>query len=435
MTTLGAARPLAASTTGDRAPHPARVDSESGEASQRVLRLLYLSVAIGGIIYAGVGLGKAFSQFDSLVPWFAWASWTASTAFPIALGILALWAPIRVLRIVASVYGILFLVIMLAWRLFAVTGGLPHDDSPWTNDVMTVAAIAVAVSWPTRAVWAYVIVSAMCSGIVRFDSDPEVGWKLAMLDTSYNLLMNCVFASLTLVSRSGAARLDQAAAAARLETSREAEASARVQQRVRIDALVHDHVLSALLVASRDEGVSRDALRTLAASTLETLRDESVLPLEPLSQEDFVGRLRSSITSQSDGIGFEAVLGGQLRIPPEIAQGLLEATAEAVRNTLRHAKPVGRGSAGEDAQGGDAVVSRLVRIRADDVGLTIRVSDDGRGFNSRRIPPERLGVRVSILTRMTTLPGGTASIESGRDSGTTVTIGWAAPPASAGPAL
>lgn len=398
--------------------------SELGPATNRVLRLLYLSVSLGSLVYAGVGLGKAFSEFSALEPWFAWASWIFSTAAPVAVGVLALWAPIRILRIAASVYGVLFLVVMLAWPALQVAPGLPGADSPWTNDIMTVATIAIAISWRARPVWTYVVLSALCSGFVRYLSDPAVGWKLALLDTSYNLLMNSVFASLALVTRSGAARLDAAADAARIETSRQAESAARVQQRIRIDALVHDHVLSALLIASRDDA-PRQALRKLAASTLATLRDETPLRPEPLTEEDFVNRLRSSVTSQSDGIGFETDVGQHLRIPASIAQGLLEATSEAVRNTLRHAHPAGSG-----ADPGD--VDRRVQVSTAPDRIRITIRDDGQGFNSRRIPPERLGVRVSILTRMETLPGGFASIESARGAGTTVTIGWTDPEARQG---
>ncbi|AMM19208.1 hypothetical protein AX769_02500 [Frondihabitans sp. PAMC 28766] len=145
---------------------------------------------------------------------------------------------------------------------------------------------------------------------------------------------------------------------------------------------------------------------------------------EPLTEADFVSRLRSSVTAQSDGIGFTTDLGGGLLIPAEIALALLEATAEALRNTLQHAAPA------PDA-GGDTPrdVTRAVEVTSARDRIRITVADDGRGFNSRRIPPERLGVRVSILTRMATLPGGSASIDSARGAGTTVTIGWTDPAA------
>jgi signal transduction histidine kinase len=414
MTALGALRSLRSGVRQGDAGSAATPRAEVGEAGERILRVLYLAVALGGLVYSGVGLDKTMSQFPSLPGWFAWGGWLVSTGSPVILGILAFWAPLRLLRWVASLYGVLFFGVMLAWPPLQITPGLVGQNSPWTNDVLTVATLAVAVSWRPRWTWAYVVVSAAGSGYVRYLSDPPVGLHIALLDTSYNLLMNSVFASLVIVTRQGASRQDDAAATARRETSREAEASARFQQRVRIDALVHDHVLSALLIASRDDPVSRNALRALAASTLETLSTESPLGAEPLTEEDFVSRLRSSVTSQSDGILFVTDLAGTLMLPADIAQALLEATAEAVRNTLRHALP----------RDGATEVLRSVSVTTHGGAVEITVRDDGRGFNSRRIPPERLGVRVSILSRMKSLADGYATVDSTRGTGTTVTIGW-----------
>lgn len=383
-----------------------------GDAELRVARILYLSIGIGGLVYAAVGYGKAATEFQALLPWWAITTYSVAALAPVLLGALSMWAPIRVLDTLASVYGLLFVVIMITWKPAMTAPGLPDSDSPWTNDLMAVPAIAVAISWRMRSIWAYVAVTALLSGVIRYLADPEVGWKVAVLDLSYNLLFDCIFVSITLVTRASATRLDRAAAAARAKTSREAEASARVQQRIRIDALVHDHVLSALLIASRADGVPTPALRELAASTLGMLRDDNLLPQVPLSQDDFVNRLRSSVTSQSDGIGFEATIDGDGMIPADIAQALLEATAEGVRNSLRH------------ADRDDRATWRQVTVTASDGTIEIRVSDNGRGFNSRRIPPERLGVRVSILNRMATLPGGRADVESARGVGTRVSLGW-----------
>ncbi|RKR76109.1 ATP-binding protein [Frondihabitans australicus] len=417
MTTLGVRRALGRADRRIGAETETAVrHADEGGASERILRVLYLAVGIGGLVYSAVGLGKTLTQLPLLTPWFGWGGWIFTSGCPLILAALALWAPLRVMRWIGSIYGIVFLLLLVLWPTQQISVGLPHLDSPWTNDILTVPAIAVAISWRTRPLWVYVILSAALSGYVRAMSDPAVGARLAALDATYNLLMNCTFAALVVVTRQSAARQDAAAVAARLETSREAEASARVQQRVRIDALVHDHVLSALLIASRPAPASRDALRALAASTLDTLRDESPLGAEPLTDDDFVSRLRSSVTSQSDGIRFVTQLDGAGTVPADIAQALLEAAAEAVRNTLRHAKP----------RDGAAGVLRTVTVSADPQGVEIGVADDGQGFNSRRIPPERLGVRVSILSRMETIDGGFAAIESSRGVGTAVTIGWRA---------
>ena len=55
-------------------------------------------------------------------------------------------------------------------------------------------------------------------------------------------------------------------------------------------------------------------------------------------------------------------------------------------------------------------------------GVRIQVSDTGPGFDPASIPADRLGIRASIVARVTAV-GGTATIDSG-PRGTTVTIRW-----------
>lgn len=395
------------------APRGGSALDESGEAERRVLRIIYLSIGIAGLVYLGVGFSKAAAQVEAMRPGWSVAAYLLAACGPVVLATTALWLPLRILSRIAGAYAAAFLGIMIVFPLL-VTPPLPDSGSPWTNDLMAIPAIALAIGARQRTIWPYVVVTGVASGVIRYLTAPGEGLAVAGLDALYNTFFDTVFVAITLVSRSSARRLDEAAAAAQLKTSREAEASARVQQRIRIDALVHDHVLSALLIASRADDVAPGALRELAATTLRTLNEDALPPTERLSGDEFVGRLRSSVSSQSSGIEFDAVI-DQTRIPADIAQALLEATAEALRNSLRHAD-AGRG----------AEVSRRVDVRSTAAGIEIGVSDDGRGFNSRRIPPERLGVRVSILNRMATLPGGYADVDSTRGVGTRVTIGWTA---------
>jgi signal transduction histidine kinase len=56
--------------------------------------------------------------------------------------------------------------------------------------------------------------------------------------------------------------------------------------------------------------------------------------------------------------------------------------------------------------------------------VRIEVKDDGKGFDQRRIGADRLGVRISILRRVNSLPGAFAHVQSSRRHGTTVTLGW-----------
>jgi signal transduction histidine kinase len=55
-------------------------------------------------------------------------------------------------------------------------------------------------------------------------------------------------------------------------------------------------------------------------------------------------------------------------------------------------------------------------------GVLVRVRDGGSGFDVSAIPEDRLGIRGSILARVTAV-GGRTELESGA-SGTTVTMVW-----------
>jgi signal transduction histidine kinase len=53
--------------------------------------------------------------------------------------------------------------------------------------------------------------------------------------------------------------------------------------------------------------------------------------------------------------------------------------------------------------------------------ITIYVRDRGRGFTVKSIPPDRFGVRESVIARMER-HGGTAAIRSSRKTGTEVRL-------------
>lgn len=109
----------------------------------------------------------------------------------------------------------------------------------------------------------------------------------------------------------------------------------------------------------------------------------------------------------------EPILMGGAPRTVAIANGTLAATVQAMVNSAQHA--------------GGVLVRRSLAIEPSDGGVRIVVADDGNGFDIRRIPPERLGLEVSIRERVA-LAGGEASIESVPGHGTTVELRWAPEP-------
>jgi len=96
-------------------------------------------------------------------------------------------------------------------------------------------------------------------------------------------------------------------------------------------------------------------------------------------------------------------------IPAEVVRAIGGALAEALRNSARHA--------GQHAR-------TVVRgtVSGDRVDLEVR--DDGVGFDRDAVPPQRLGIAVSIRGRMSRVPQGHATVDSVPGEGTIVSLGW-----------
>lgn len=96
-------------------------------------------------------------------------------------------------------------------------------------------------------------------------------------------------------------------------------------------------------------------------------------------------------------------------VPAAVAQAFAGATAEALENVARHA---GTGAA-------------RVRLDADDHGVTVTVTDTGRGFDPAAVPANRFGLRESITGELARV-NGRARVESRPGGGTTITLVWPA---------
>ncbi len=71
-------------------------------------------------------------------------------------------------------------------------------------------------------------------------------------------------------------------------------------------------------------------------------------------------------------------------------------------------------------------VRRWLTIDRTPTGLTVVVGDDGSGFDFATLATARIGVRVSIIERVTNA-GGLVDIDSAPGQGAVVTITWPDP--------
>ena len=194
--------------------------------------------------------------------------------------------------------------------------------------------------------------------------------------------------------------------------------ASRTRARRRADNFIHDHILSVLKVIPTEstETAQLRAGAREALADLSTAADEPDAPARP-------SELLTALTRRLRAIGGDDVvicdsITQDLDLPPEAARALIDAAAEALRNSLTHAAGPDRGP-----------VTRTASLRSDADGVTITVSDDGRGFDPEHTGTIRHGVSGSIIARMRDA-GGEARIDSSPGAGTTVTLSWSAPTAT-----
>lgn len=177
------------------------------------------------------------------------------------------------------------------------------------------------------------------------------------------------------------------------ELQTEREARARESERADIAAHLHDSVLQSLTLirkrASDPEFVSR-----IARAQERELR-EWLYADRPLAGTSVAEELRSTAAEVEDvhGVPIDVVVVGDA-VPNEDMTAMLMATREALLNAVVHGKPP---------------VSAYLEVGADEVQIFVR--DRGEGFDLAAIPEDRLGVRESVIGRVTRR-GGRARVRS-----------------------
>lgn len=390
---------------------------EIHEARERLLRVLYLAVGIGAVIFGALlagGAGGFLAQRDQLVFPFGTLAIVITVVLPASFIALAFIVPIRVLRIVGASAALGFIALQFAWVPLMLEPTLVENVSPWLQGFTGVHATIAAIVWQHRWVWAYGIAQGPIVAITQMLAR-DGHERAAVLDGLGGMLFCLILMAVALAVVSAADRQDAAAARARGQASIEASRRTREREQSRINAIVHDDVMSVLLTASRQSPPeSLGAMATSAIQSIETLTDEDDNS-RTYAPEEVIAVLRSTVSEAASHVDFSYELEGNLNTTAPVVAALTEALGEAIRNSVLHA-----GRKGEE-------VVRSVRVTVSDKGINVVAHDDGAGFSMRAIPERRLGIRVSILERMRALEGGDGTITSRPGRGTTVTLLWTRP--------
>jgi hypothetical protein len=314
--------------------------------------------------------------------------------------------------IVAGVY----VIALLSWP-FAVTH--PHPDinnNHWLYFLLTVGTATAAIAFSTRVATLYLFIVPVIYGAIRLTpaggSDPL---PQAVLDAIYAIILGGAIMIIVTMLRQAAKNVDMAQDTALERYGHAVRQHATEVERVEVDSIVHDSVLTTLISAARAYTPEAEQLAAvMAGNAIGHLHDAALVQPDDgttIRLRAVSRRIVDAAKSMSEPFTLRVSDVGPLSIPAPAGDAIYSAAVQAMVNSLQHA---GQGDS----------LRRWVTIRGiRPDGIAVDVGDTGRGFDVSTVPTERLGVRVSILERVGNA-GGTAVIDSSPESGTTVRLRW-----------
>ncbi|MFE5672413.1 sensor histidine kinase [Agromyces sp. NPDC056523] len=319
----------------------------------------------------------------------------------------------------ALAFASLYVLCLLAWPLLVVDTAAMEGETPWLYYLCTVATTASVIAVPVAPAAAYTIAVPAVYGIVRLSpSGGDAGALLAVLDTLYAVILGVVVLVIITMLRQAAEAVDAAQEGALQRYDMAARQHANEMERVKVDALVHDSVLTTLLsAAAANTPAERQLASRMAADAVRRL-DEAAVEVPGVADRADLSvlarRLRGAVTGFSAPFIVFVTDTSGVELPVEAVDALSSAAVQAMVNSVQHADgPIGR-------------VRRELEIRGVGAGgCVIEVVDNGSGFDPAQVPLSRLGLRVSIEERMANA-GGSARIDSAPGRGTRVTLAWPA---------
>ena len=308
---------------------------------------------------------------------------------------------------------IVALALITTWPLhFDPTQATPDTFQPWIWWPLGICAIAAGTTFRFGIGVIYLLFITISWPILKVSGYGGSGQLLLGVQEALHLFVfSSVLIAMVLALRWEAGKTDAANQQAIDSAVESARMDAAGIERSRLDALVHDSVLTTLLVAANAES---DQQRSLAAKSavdaiarLKTARSEESKPTQ-LTLASFFHALELRIKQSSPEFQVSLSRLSDLPISSQIAEALTEATLQAVDNSLKHASNA---------------TEQVVRLKGQESGLKIVVSDNGKGFRPSQVPKDRIGISSSIVARVTNA-GGRVFINSSPGSGTDVVIEW-----------
>jgi len=378
----------------------------------RVNILLAKIFSIGGLAVGIQMLLNAWAQREILNPWFFWSGFLM-----VGIGQLGLIFGAFVSghnRFWQRWYARSIEAVIMLWFLGIPAGAtLPEGFYPWAWWGVGLAAVsAFAGLPPMRAILFFVVLDIFWFVARFFPAYGAVDVWLNLQDTLLTFLFAALLGSLILVTRYEASKVDDASNRKIAAAADQARAESAVREKSRLDALIHDKVLTTLLLASKAETIGEQHSAAGMAITAITKLNEAQRSSvgASISGPSFFAALEKIALAQDPDLVCTKSDLDAVEIDGEVANALTEAMLQAIVNSQQHAGPS---------------ATRELHLKAHRNGLKIVIKDNGRGFRMSRVPKHRLGVRISIIERVQ-MVGGRAFIDSRPGAGTAIILEWGA---------
>lgn len=381
-------------------------------ALNRINNLLERTFSVVAPIVCLQMVVNGIAQSHLLNPWFFWPSLAALVLANLGL-VLGVWLT-NTAVVWERILVLCSLLAVISWPLqVADSAGLPDNFQPWIWWAVGIAAIASIGAFSVLPAALIVVFLPLVWFFVR--QLPEGGgqefWP-AVQDSLTTFTFSSTFVILVIGLRFEAAKVDaanQKAAEAAVELAR---VDAIERERGRVDALVHDSVLTTLLVAAsaldEDQRAASKALAESAIKKLNEAKSENLEAPKTISVSSLFSALEQAAKRAAQDLNVHVEGSSDSEVPSMVAAAVSEATIQSVTNSVQHAGTVSQ---------------RELFLRGTNRGFKIVIKDNGRGFRPSRIPKNRLGVRLSVISRVEDV-GGRVFLDAKPGSGTSVIIEW-----------
>lgn len=402
---------------------------------QRLIVLAAVCAAVCTTILSGPQLIPASASPSDLAQW---VFYSPNLILPLCAGACALSAIIKAVTarrhthmwtdtgwfILTRLYLACYLALIVACAILpAMHLGSPvppfyvHAIASDTNPILALyplAAISSIAVLRGRYTAAYLSVIAPLQIIAMMSANPDNKLLETSVGPLYFLLVAMANAGMlewTLMIVRG---LDQTRSNARNAERALAGERAQGRARARSNGLIHDYVLSALILACQ-RGIDNSEVRAAAHSALCAL-----VPDPPsngfMDAAQMRGAFEALVRPQQSRWKVTCHLPTQgWQIPAQVGTALVSATHEALNNVRLHA--------GSDTSDPTQPARCRVVVSAGADSIRVTITDTGQGFDLEHPTEGRHGVRRSIVNRMESVRGH-ATLVSQPGGGTCVILEW-----------